>query len=313
VHAESSSPLETDLSAILGAQEAESFMRCGIVVLMDTGLGNQMFQYALGRCLSIRLRRPLILDTSLLFLDPPWEFDLRHFRLGRHRVRNSPIRLWEIRMGLLRALASRGMEVVRLIKEPRLQFSPEILETDKPCVLEGFWQSERYFDSISDRLRADFAFATAQDARSAECQRRIRGVNSIGLHVRRADYVTRPDCNAFHGLCSKDYYDAALRLILPRLDQDAELFVFSDDMPWSRENIRYALPTTYVDWNQDRSYEDLRLMSSCRALIMANSNFSWWAGWLNPNPDKLVVAPRQWYRAPGAVSDLPLSSWLVAI
>lgn len=288
-------------------------MRRAIAVLIGSGIGNQMFQYALGRCVSLHLQRPLILDTSLLFLDPGWGFDLRHFRLGQHRVRNWPLLPWRIRMKLLRVLASQGMEVVRWINEPGLQFSPEVLETDKPCVLNGYWQSERYFDSISDQLREDFMIATAQDARSAECQRRIRGVKSIGLHVRRADYVTKPSCNAFHGTCPKEYYDAALRLILPRLDRDVDLFVFSDDMQWARENIQYALPTTYVDWNQDRSYEDIRLMSSCRALIMANSSFSWWAGWLNPNPDKLVVAPRQWYRAPGAFSDLPLSPWLIAI
>ena len=288
-------------------------MKLAIEVVMDSGLGNQMFQYALGRSLSVRLQRPLILDTSLMFRDPGWGFDLRHFRLGQQRVRNWPFLPWRIRMKLLRVLASQGMELVRWIEEPSLQFSPEVLETDKPCVLNGYWQSEHYFDSISDQLREDFMIVTAQDARSAECQTRIRGVKSIGLHVRRGDYVTLPACNAFHGTCSKDYYDAALRLILSRLDQDVELFVFSNDMKWARENIQYALPTTYVDWNQDRSYEDMRLMSSCRALIMANSSFSWWAGWLNARPDKLVVAPRQWYRAPGAVSDLPLSPWLVAI
>lgn len=288
-------------------------MRRAIEVLIDSGLGNQMFQYALGRSLSVRLHRPLILDTSLLFQEPGWGFDLRHFRLGRHRVRNWPFLPWRVRMKLLRILASQGMEVVRWIIEPGLQFSSEVLATDKPCVLEGYWQSERYFDSISDQLREDFMIVTAQDARSGECQTRIRSVKSIGLHVRRADYVTLPSCNAFHGTCPKEYYDAALELIVSRLGPDAELFVFSDDMKWVRENIQYALPTTYVDWNQDRSYEDLRLMSSCRALIMANSSFSWWAGWLNARPDKLVVAPRQWYRAPGAVSDLPLSLWLVAI
>jgi len=288
-------------------------VRRAIEVVIDTGLGNQMFQYALGRSLSIRQRRPLILDTTLLSLEPDWGFDLRHFRLGQQRVRTWPFLPWTTRMIVLRVLASQGMGVVRWINEPGLQFSPEVLETDKPCVLRGYWQSERYFDSISDQLREDFMIVTAQDARSAECQRRIRSVKSIGLHVRRADYVTVPSCNAFHGTCSKDYYDAAIRLILPRLDRDVELFVFSDDMKWARENIQYALPTTYVDWNQDRCYEDMRLMSSCQALIMANSSFSWWAGWLNARPDKLVVAPRQWYRAPRTVSDLPLSPWLVAI
>ena len=283
-----------------------------IEVLIDAGIGNQMFQYAIGRSLCIRTGRPLVLDISPLFLEPGWGFDLACFRLGQQRVRNLPYAVWRVRRKLLRVLVSLGVELKRFVEESGLQFSEEVLRIRKACILHGYWQSERYFESISDQLREEFTFIGEQDPRSAACQASIRRAKSIGLHVRRADYAT-PDGNAYHGTCPKSYYDAALELVLSRLGADAELFVFSDDMDWTRENIRYALPTTYVDWNSRRSYEDLRLMSSCRALIMANSSFSWWGGWLIPGPDKVVVAPRQWYRAPGVISDLPDSSWLTAI
>jgi hypothetical protein len=283
-----------------------------IEVLIDAGLGNQMFQYAMGRSLSIRTGRPLVLDTSPLFLEPGWGFDLACFRLGQQRVRNLPYAAWRVRAKSLRVLASLGIEVTRFVKEPTLQFSEDVLRIRKACILEGYWQSERYFESISDQLREEFTFIREQDPRSAACQASIRRANSIGLHARRCDYAT-PDGEAYHGTCPKSYYDAAIELVLSRLGSDAELFVFSDDMDWARHNIRYALPTTFVDWNSGRSYEDLRLMSSCRALIMANSSFSWWAGWLIPGPGKVVVAPRQWYRAPGVISDLPDSPWLKAI
>jgi hypothetical protein len=287
-------------------------MRRPVEVLIYDGLGNQMFQYALGRALSLRTGRPLVLDTLPLYEEPVYRFDLRHLRLGKQKVRNRPAYSAR-RLTVLRMMASRGWEPIRLVTESGLEFSPEILTIDKPCILQGYWQSERYFESIAGQLREEFSIVEPQDPRSADFRTRIRKVESVALHVRRGDYVSLPACNAFHGTCSKEYYDAALRLVLSRLPSGAELFVFSDDMAWSRENIRFPVPTTYVDWNQSRNYEDLRLMSSCRALIMANSSFSWWAGWLNPRPDKLVIAPRQWYRAPGAVSDLPNSPWLIAI
>ena len=284
-----------------------------VEVLITAGLGNQMFQYALGRSLSLRLQRPLVLDISLLSLEPEWGFDLRHFRLGRQQVRNWHLLPWKVRRKLLRMLTAQGVEVTRWVDEGGQQFSPETLAIHQPCVLNGYWQSERYFDSISDELREEFTIVTAQDAQSAECQARMRRVKYVGLHVRRGDYVTNPVTNAYHGVCSRDYYDAALHMILSRMGEDADLYVFSDDIEWCRANVRYPLPTTYVDWNQERSYEDLRLMSSCSALAMANSSFSWWAGWLNPNPDKLIVAPQRWFQAPGAVSDLPNSRWLIAL
>lgn len=280
---------------------------------MDPGLGNEMFQYAIGRSLSQRLSRPLVLDISLFFQTPGWGFNLPCFRLGEQRVRELPYALWQLRSRTLGALASCGLEFMRVVEEPSLLFWNEVLEVERPCILRGYWQSERYFEAISGRLRDEFVIVREQDPRSADCQRRIRGGPSIGLHVRRKDYIPPPGEEDFHGTCPKEYYDAALKLVLSRMPSGAQLFVFSDDMAWARENIRYDLKTEYVDWNAERNYEDLRLMSRCRALIMANSTFSWWAGWLNTHEDKIVVAPRRWYLAPGAESDLPNSRWLIAI
>ncbi len=288
-------------------------MRRPIEVIVGSGLGNQMFQYALGRTLAVRLNRPLVLDISLLFMEPGWGFDLTCFRLGKQRVREWPYLAWRIRTKALRILASHRREVMRFIHEPGLQFCGEVLKNRKPCILRGYWQSERYFESIAGQLREEFTFVLKQDPQSAECHAHICRAKSIGLHVRRKDYLPLPGEEDFHGTCPKEYYDAALQLILSRLGPNAELFIFSDDMVWARENIRYSLPTVYVDWNADRSFEDLRLMSACQAQIIANSTFSWWAGWLNSRPDKIVVGPRQWYRAPGVTSDLPTSQWLIAL
>lgn len=288
-------------------------MRRPIEVVMDAGLGNEMFQYALGRALSVRLARPLVLDISLLFQYPGGEFDLPCFRLGEQRIQELSYPAWIARTKALRFLGSCGIELVHFVEESTLLFSSEVLEINAPCILRGFWQSERYFASIETQLRDEFTMVREQDSRSAACQAQILNVHSIGLHVRRTDYLPAPGQEDYHGTCPKEYYDAALKLILSRLGGGAELFVFSDDIEWTRENIRYDIPTVYVDWNRERNYEDLRLMSQCRALVMANSTFSWWAGWLNPRKDKIVVAPRQWYRAAGVESDLPNSAWLTAL
>ncbi len=285
-------------------------MRGAVEVVMEGGLGNAMFQYALGRTMAIRHGRPLVLDTSLAFLYPARTLDLSCFRLGEQQLLKRTYGLWRARRTALRGLDGLGLAPTRWVEESSLLFDAKVLQVRQPCVLKGYWQSERYFASIETQLRKEFTIVRGQDPRSAACQARIQAVPSIGVHVRRGDYLDPEDP---HTHCSLEYYATALRVIEPRLGPDAELFVFSDDIAWAREHIRFNLPTTFVDWNAARNYEDLRLMSACRALIAVNSTFSWWGGWLNPRTDKLVVMPRKWYREPAVTSDLPDSTWVTAI
>lgn len=286
-----------------------------IEVMLRGGLGNQMFQYALGRALSIRSGLPLVLDLSALGFDVAVarRYELACFRLCEHGMRKLPQPLHRAREVALRLLARIPVASTYLIKEPALAFEPEVLRHGGPCRLDGYWQSERYFESIAARLRRDFEFLPPPDSRNAECMARMQRSNSVGLHIRRSDYVTDPAANALHGTCAREYYDAALEVVRSRFGSGFELFVFSDDIEWVRANLRFPLSSTYVDWNRGRDFEDLRLMSACRALVIANSAFSWWAGWLNPDAGKLVVAPRRWYRAPGMTSELPHAKWLTAL
>jgi hypothetical protein len=289
-------------------------MSKSVAVTLLGGLGNQMFQYALGRTLSLRLGLPLVLDISMyrnrIAGRIPRQYELDRFRLAGQQVRDQPLLLARLRNRLTRILSFCGIGETQRIEEQGLAFHPQVLQTRGPCQLVGYWQSERYFESISQQLREDFTFLPSPDPRSAPYESRIRQAKSVGLCFRRTDYVSSPT----FGTSPEEYYTAALDLVASQLGRDIELFVFSDDIEWCRRNVRYPFATDYVDWEgMDHTGEDMRLMSACQALIMANSTFNWWAGWLNPRPDKVVVAPRQWFRKPGLVSDLPDSPWLIAI
>ncbi len=272
-----------------------------------------MFQYAIGRALSIRLGLPLVLDISMYrkrLGRVPRSYELWRFRLSGQRVRDQPFLLGRVRNRLTRISDACGIGWIQFVKERGLQFHPEVLDVKGSCQLIGYWQSERYFESIAGQLREDFTFVTPLDARSAEYESRIRRVKSVALQFRRSDFVG----NSTFDICGEDYYSAALELVMAQIGRDIELFVFSDDIDWCRNNVRYSFPTTYVNWERmDSTGEDLRLMSACRALVMANSSFGWWAGWLNSRPDKLAVGPRRWFGRSDWVSELPRSPWLIAI
>jgi hypothetical protein len=86
--------------------------------------------------------------------------------------------------------------------------------------------------------------------------------------------------------------------------------VFSDEIEWVKQNLPLPGPVTYRDAPGLGDYEDFYLLSQCQHQVIANSTFSWWAAWLNPNPDKLVAGPHPWYRDPAYSSaDIIPAAW----
>jgi hypothetical protein len=198
-----------------------------------------------------------------------------------------------------------------IVRERFFHFDKEILGLQGDAYLEGYWQSERYFSDIQEVIRSEFAFLSEPDAENERIGKEIQDTNAVSIHVRRGDYVSNPETNRVHGVCSLDYYIQAVRQIVERV-KEPHFFVFSDDPPWVKANLFLDHRVTYVTHNfGDKSYEDLRLMSSCRHHIIANSSFSWWGAWLNPRPDKIVVAPERWFNNSNAdTRDLFPAGWV---
>jgi hypothetical protein len=170
-----------------------------------------------------------------------------------------------------------------------------VLDAPRDTHLDGYWQSEKYFQDIAATIRRDFTLATDLSAQDRAVADAIADVNAVSVHVRRGDYVTDARTRAAHGVCSNEYYLQACDMIIRR-QPDPHFFVFSDDLDWCRSHLQLPGAATYVGHNgPDRDYADLYLMSQCRNHIIANSSFSWWGAWLNPRSDKVVIAPCQWF------------------
>ncbi len=289
-----------------------------IVVRLLGGLGNQMFQYAAGRRAAVVNRWPLKLDVSGFQEGSP-----RAYGLDALKVEGGFASPAEVRAitGPPHGLGKRLHRIRRRFKigyrwtwihEDRLSMvDPKIIAAPSYSYFDGYWQSEKYFADIADTIRDDFRIESWVDPRAETIAGQIAGLESVSLHVRRGDYVTDLRTNQAHGTCGLGYYRESARQIALKVSRP-HFFLFSDDPAWVAANLRLDHPMTMVSQQLSGSqYDDLRLMSLCRHHIIANSSFSWWGAWLNPRPDKVVLAPRRWGNDPSWDDrDLLPASWI---
>jgi hypothetical protein len=289
-----------------------------VIVNLIGGLGNQMFQYAAGRALTLERGESLRVDVAGLGGNGPRQFELpRIFRCAAEIASADDVRRalgWQAMPLVKQILARRELAAMRarnFVVEPHFHYWQGIRSVPKTAYLHGYWQSEKYFSDAASALRDDFSFKLPLSGANAAMAERIGRCPAVSLHVRRGDYVSNPVARAVHGFCSIDYYRAAIRLIAERITA-LEFFVFSDDIAWVRNNLDIGFPCHYVDHNRGaESYNDMRLMSLCRHHIIANSSFSWWSAWLSADPARIVIAPKQWFQnAPHDTSDLIPDGWI---
>jgi hypothetical protein len=266
------------------------------IVQLRGGLGNQIFQYALGAAICARDGRQLILDDIAL-RTTPGSVTPRAYYLGAFRVQ-------------ARLTSENGVPVqpvlARVIQSGR-GFHPEVLEHS--CFgalhLQGFWQDERYFGAIAETIRT--CFETQPDWSDGHWAPIIRTVESVAVHIRRQDYVTKR--GRLELLCN-EYYERAF-IHMGTIAPAPHFFVFSDDIDWCKQHVSIDRPHSFVDHDahKDNTILHFRLMSLCRHFIIANSTFSWWAAWLSRRAGR-IIAPLNWFADTTADSrDIVPAAW----
>jgi hypothetical protein len=286
-----------------------------IISKITSGLGNQLFQYALGRHLALQADTSLWFD--LRYFHQEYATDtVRKFKLDRFNIDYKLLdtSAWQWAAKATRLLPGRSLRpLIETRYEADFHFDPAVVRPAAPLtILWGFWQSERYFSESAAQIRQELTFNRPLGKSFLDFQQKIKAANvPISVHVRRGDYVTHPEFSQSFGFVGLEYYQKALSHLQSRFP-DATLFFFSDDPDWVRANIKTDQPHVFVQNNgPDADVDDLQLMSLCRHHVIANSSFSWWGAWLDPHPDNVVIAPQRWFaNKPWDTKDLIPSSWL---
>ncbi|HVA97514.1 MAG TPA: alpha-1,2-fucosyltransferase [Bacteroidia bacterium] len=279
-----------------------------IVVRFTGGLGNQMFQYALGTHLAIKNKTELLIDTTLL-LDHsnPHEIvthrnldiDIFNVKLNiasQHIVEKFNGKQYNHVLGKMINKVQWQFKKKNLIVEHVRNFNPDILQLSDNKCLVGAWQSEKYFKAIEKEIREQFTFKNALSGATAELGKKIQNENSLCINVRRGDYVTSPIYSKTLGTMPLQYFMKGYEYHKSK-NAINHIFIFSDDLVWCKANFNFDIPHTFVEheFAGARFSNYLQLMSMCKHFIIPNSTFAWWGAWLSPNKDKIVMAPKNWF------------------
>jgi len=280
-----------------------------IISRLNGGLGNQMFQYALGRSLALKHNTNLGLDISSYHLGGG--VTQRKFALDDFTIDSETVDLSDHKPndGITQYL-QRFYPYYRRneIQERTFNFDPNILKASRECILTGYWQSEKYFKEAESVIRRDFSFKKLVYLHLEKTSSDIENSHSVSIHFRRGDYVENEQVNKIHGVCDFDYYMGALKILNAKYS-DLKLFVFSDDIQWVMTNFEIGQEIDFIDTGSDTS--DMYLMSLCKHHIIANSSFSWWGAWLGRFSDKTVIAPKSWFKTTARkTDDLLPPSWI---
>lgn len=260
-----------------------------IIINLSGQLGNQMFQYALGRKL-FYLERKVKFDTRFYELYPEY-YGLHIFNIKVPVANlNECLTIRDEKRTLMdrirRKFFGKRQNIISEINDLEYVLKDEIFKS-KTAYIDGYWQMEDYFVDIKNIIINEFKFPEIFDEKNLFYLHKIKHNLSVSIHVRRGDYI-----NGFP-LLTKKYYSHAIEYFESKYN-NIIFFVFSNDMEWSKENIQMQ-NGYFVDCNIGKdSWKDMYLMTQCNHNIIANSSFSWWGAWLNQNKNKEVIAPSEW-------------------
>ena len=258
-----------------------------IIIKLQGGLGNQMFQYAFAK--SLENNRKIKFDISSYKNDYfHREYKLDFFNTSIEKATLSEIKKIRGYEGFFRIVLKK---IGFVLSRPKSFYQEQ--NTFDYCkdiekyhrYFDGFWQNEKYFIDIREILLRDFTPISITN----KAQHYLSKINyqSVSIHIRRSDYLK---LRHIYCICDLDYYTEAMNLMRKTIENPI-FFVFSDDITWCKNN----LDGEFIFIEETTDIDDMFLMSKCSHNIIANSTFSWWGAWLNNNPNKQVIAPKKWF------------------
>lgn len=280
-----------------------------VVVKLQGGLGNQLFQYATGFALAKTLDCQLMLDARFVGLGSNRIYQLNQLNISG-KLASYPL------LDYLPAIKSqkrfnrdyrvRGKKL-KHITEPHFHYWDKLQSFSGRIYLDGYWQSHKYFATFKKELVKEFSLRCNTKNDFNAMSSRISQNMSLGVHIRRGDYATNKITRSYHGVLNQFYFKNAIDHLGSSLNKK-NIFYFTDDTNWVKSNFDTS-EEQIISLQNFTDTEELFLFSLTKKKVLSNSTFSWWGAWLGDNTG--VVAPKKWFapRSSHNTQDLFLNEW----
>ena len=276
-----------------------------IIIKIFGGLGNQMFQYAFGKALSLKYNRKLFIDKSYFDeenypydLHPdhyPYKLDLYNIHdefisntISKYQKLISQKRLYKLSNPLANIFAKKLPVYLN-----KRNFTFDNLEKTNYAFLDGYWQGDEMKEYFREEILKSFTLKNSSEITNQVISE-INTSNSVSIHFRKGDYLSNPKFYSVFAECSVDYYKKAMNKINETVD-NPKYFIFSDNINWVKQNLHITDDMSIIE-DDIIDHEQQYLMTQCKHNIIANSSFSWWGAWLNKYDNKIVIGPQNWFK-----------------
>lgn len=279
-----------------------------LIVNFRSGLGNQMFQYALYKWLECKGKRVFadmsdytrFCDAKFILGNVFQKIDIKKCDANKRDRYYRRYMYGDKKIGFIE----------QEISDERNPINYENIARMNKGVIIGYFQSHRIADEIREELISDFQFDMDTDLKLINLVNDFAKHEYISVHIRRGDYLRDSAKVWFGDICTEEYYRQAIDYMKQSVPKSRFVF-FSDDIEWVKKKYVYK-DAIYVQKSMFCDYEDwydMLLMSKCSHNIIANSTFSWWGAWLNQNRDKIIIAPKRWANY-DAFKDICPTNWI---
>jgi len=260
-----------------------------IISKINGGLGNQMFQYAIAKAISLKHKQSFKLDISAYETYSLHNgYRLNIFNIEENIACEEDIKNLIGKKSMANSILNRLGLQKNLYKEQERTIYDKGVFGNENIYLDGYWQNEKYFVDIREEILNDFATIKSNTKVVDKYLSGIMIQDSVSIHIRRGDYANHPEI----GILDIGYYKNAVDYICNKVENPI-FYIFSNDIRWCEENFNFIKNKIFIN-NTKTEIEDMILMKNCKHNIVANSSFSWWSAWLNINKDKIVIAPKEW-------------------